>query len=298
AAGPGPIRAYRPSMHRAGAARHETERTLAAALEAGEIRPWYQPQLSTDTGRLTGVEALTRWHHPERGVLCPDDFLPALVEAGLAERLAEEIRFQSFSALAAWDRAGIDVPRVAVNFTAEDLGAPDLADRIAWELDRFDLAPSRLTVEILESVIAAPGDEAVARSIAALADLGCAIDLDDFGTGHASLAALGRFAIGRIKIDRSFVAGIDTARPRQDMVAAILGLADRLGLDTLGEGVETLGENAALAQLGCGHVQGHAIAPPLPFAEMLAWTMKHREKLARSTLGAPRAPPPCGGKTA
>ena len=139
------------------------------------------------------------------------------------------------------------------------------------DLDRFDLTPERLTVEVLETVIADMGDDIITRNIAGLATLGCAIDLDDFGTGHASIANIRRFAVGRIKIDRSFIMKVDTDPEQQRMVSAILTMAEQLGLETLGEGVETVGEHAMLAQLGCGHIQGYGLARPMPFEDTLDW---------------------------
>lgn len=280
AAGAGSVRAAAAGRPGAAARRAAQDAEAVAALEAGRIIPWFQPQLSTDTGAVSGFEALARWDHPERGIIGPAEFLPALAAAGMLERLGEQMLFHGLTALKAWDRAGLTVPALGVNLSAEELGNPRLAERIAWELDRFDLPPQRLAIEVLETVVADPADETVARGIAALARLGCRIDLDDFGTGAASLAALRRFAIGRIKIDRSFVVNVDEDRDQQRMIAAILSLAERLGLDTLAEGVERVGEHAMLAQLGVGHVQGFGIARPMPFDETIAWMRRHAEKLA------------------
>jgi EAL domain-containing protein (putative c-di-GMP-specific phosphodiesterase class I) len=144
-------------------------------------------------------------------------------------------------------------------------------DRIGWELDRFELTPDRLVVEVLETVVATKAEDVVIRNLAGLARLGCCLDLDDFGTGHASITNIRRFSIERIKIDRSFVTRIDEDLEQQKMVGAILTMADRLGLDTLAEGVETAAEQAMLARLGCGHVQGFGIARPMPMRETVAW---------------------------
>ena len=152
-----------------------------------------------------------------------------------------------------------------------DLRNPAIVDRVRWELDRFGLAPERLTVEVLETVIEEVGDDMVTRSLAGLAALGCGIDLDDFGTGHAAIGSIRRFSIHRVKIDRSFVRRIDTDTEQQALVSAMILLSDRLGVDTLAEGVETAAEQAALARLGCRHVQGYAIARPMPEDAFHAW---------------------------
>ncbi len=118
---------------------------------------------------------------------------------------------------------------------------------------------------MLETVIARSDNDTITRNISRLAELGCGIDLDDFGTGHASIANIRRFSVARIKIDRSFVTRVDSDRDQQQMLTAILEMAERLDIETLAEGVETVGEHALLAQLGCGHVQGYGIARPMPF---------------------------------
>ena len=278
--GPGAIRAYSAELQRASIARDALATEAAAALESGQIVAYFQPQLSTDTGEVSGFEALARWLHPRRGVLPPADFIAVMQDTGLSGRLSEVMMFQALTALRSWDKAGLRVPAVAVNFSKEDLRNPRLADRIKWELDRFDLAPQRLTVEILESVVADTGDEVIVRNIAALARLGCGIDLDDFGTGHASIANIRRFDVHRLKIDRSFVTKVDSDPGQQRMVTAILSMAERLELQTLAEGVESTGEHAILAQLGCGHVQGFGVARPMPFEDSVAWLSRHKAKLA------------------
>ncbi|MGL4312183.1 MAG: putative bifunctional diguanylate cyclase/phosphodiesterase [Paracoccaceae bacterium] len=278
--GPGALRCYTPDMEQRAIADAALGADIAEALENGQIIAWFQPQLSTDTGQVSGFEALARWQHPVAGTLPPADFLPAVHNAGLSSRLGEIMVTQALTALRDWDRAGITVPTVAVNFSMAELSDPRLAEKLKWELDRFGLMPERLTVEILESVAADTGNEIVVRNVAALAALGCGIDLDDFGTGHASIANIRRLAVRRIKIDRSFVTRLDMDQNQQKMVAAVISMADRLGLDTLAEGVETTGEHSILAQLGCRHVQGYGPGAPMPFADTLGWLARHRARLA------------------
>ena len=280
--GPGAIRAYSSDLAQARAQRDCLRAGFAASVAAGQVRAHFQPQLSTDNGEVSGLEVLARWHHPDQGCLSPGQFLPALEGTDLMDLLAREMLAQALEAIAAWDRAGLRVPQVAVNFAGEELRDPQLPERLIWALDRHDLAPSRLTIEVLESVVAGEGDDIITRNIARIAQLGCGVDLDDFGTGNASITSIRRFALQRLKIDRSFVRDIDTDRGQQKLVTAILSLAEKLGLDTLAEGVETRGEHAMLAQLGCGHVQGYVIARPMPFDEVAPWLVRHRENLARA----------------
>ncbi|WP_156178295.1 GGDEF domain-containing phosphodiesterase [Puniceibacterium sp. IMCC21224] len=284
--GPSAVRAWSDSMRTARTARQSLRNEVARALENGQIQPWYQPQLCTSTGRVSGVEALARWIHPDRGVIAPAQFFRALEDNGRMDRLGEIILNHTLSALRSWDKAGVEIPRVGVNFSMNELRNPKLVDRIKWELDRFDLTPDRLGIEVLETVIAETDDGIVVRNIAGLSKLGCQVDLDDFGTGHASITSLRRFAIARLKIDRSFVSQVDRDEEQRRMIAAILGMADRLGLETLAEGVESLGEHALLSQLGCDHVQGFGIARPMPKDQLAEWVTDHNLRIAETpTLG-------------
>lgn len=278
--GPNAIRAFVPGMARKRADRDAFRGELENALDEGQIQPYFQPQICTDTGRISGFEALARWHHSDRGLISPAEFLPAIEDAGLSERLGEVMLYHALAALVRWDKAGLHVPNVGVNFSAAELRNPRLAEKLKWELDRFDLTPDRLCVEILETVVAESDNDVIVRNISALAKLGCHIDLDDFGTGHASITNIRRFAVHRIKIDRSFVTHVDEDREQQKIVSGILSLAERMGLETLAEGVETQGEHAMLAQLGCGHVQGFLFARPMPFEETQAWIIAQNERLS------------------
>ena len=287
--GPGGLRAYAPEMARRRADRDALRDELEQALDEGQIRAHFQPQISTDTGAITGFEALARWYHPEKGLIAPADFLPLLEAAGLSDRLGEVMLYNALSALSRWDKLGLSVPTVAVNFSSSELRNPRLTDKLKWELDRFDLKPTRLSVEILENVVAETDNDIIVSNIAALAQMGCGIDLDDFGTGNASITSIRRFAVRRIKIDRSFVTKVDEDRDQQKMVSAILSMAEQLGLATLAEGVETPAEHAMLAQLGCGDVQGFGIARPMPVDETMDWIARHRARLAQAPRIGQRA---------
>ncbi|WP_298844990.1 bifunctional diguanylate cyclase/phosphodiesterase [uncultured Roseobacter sp.] len=277
--GPASIRAFSADMSRKSDTRSELREEVVKALEEDQIRPWFQPQISTDTGRVTGFEALARWHHPKRGMIPPGEFLPAIEQAGQLERLAEVMLHHAFRALRAWDDLEVTVPQIGVNFAGPELNNPNLVQKVQWELDCFGLAPDRLAVEVLETVVASSPDDMVSRNINGLSKMGCKIDLDDFGTGHASIASIRRFAVSRIKIDRSFVMKSDRDPDQQRMISAILTMAERLGVETLAEGVESSGEHALLSQLGCDHVQGFGIGKPMPFDQTVAWIESHNARL-------------------
>lgn len=280
----GAVRAYSKLTPSADHEPEKMQNDVLSALNSGQIIPWFQPQICTDTGQVTGFEALARWKHPEHGMVPPSEFIPLLERAGRMEDLSEAILNHALQAISKWDKAGFDVPSVAVNFATQELRNPGLVERIKWDVDRFELEPRRVTVEILETVISESEDDVVTRNIRELGAQGFNIDLDDFGTGHATLANIRRFKVDRIKIDRSFVARADEDPEQQRMVAAIVGMAERLEIETLAEGVETVGEQSLLSQLGCTHLQGFGIARPMPFEDTLAWLADHRSKLKGPTL--------------
>lgn len=281
--GPNAVRGYTPALLLHRSQRSDLASEVAAALSGDEIQPWFQPQISTDSGVITGFEALARWHHPHHGLLTPAEFLPAIEDAGHMAALGQHILQHALTALGSWDRGGLRVPSVSVNFSAAELRNPNLADHVKWELDRFELRPGRLSVEILETVAARSGDDTITANIAALRAHGIHIDLDDFGVGQASLGAIRRFGVTRIKIDQSFIRDLDRDPEQQTMVAAILSMAHHLGVETLAEGVETLDARAMLARMGCDHLQGFHVAKPMPFDQTVAWATQHNDGLTRLT---------------
>ena len=247
------------------------------ALNDGQIVAWFQPQISCDTGDVTGFEALARWDHPHRGIIPPADFLPTLVSTQRMEALSENMLHHALKAVRNWDKTCYKIPNVSVNFSTQELRNPSLMERIKWDVDRFDLDPSRLVVEILETVVSTSSEDIITRNIRALHAQGFQIDLDDFGTGQSSLANIRRYAVDRVKIDRSFITHADDDPEQQRMIAAIVGMAEQLGIETLAEGVETMAEHSILAQLGCTHLQGFAIARPMPFDQTLDWLANHEK---------------------
>ncbi|MEM9754917.1 MAG: phosphodiesterase [Pseudomonadota bacterium] len=260
----------------------ELRASVERAFASGEIRAWFQPQICTDTGQISGFEALARWHHPTLGVLAPGQFLDAVGGAGRMSHLGQTMLTQALTALAAWDRHGLRIPGVSVNFSAEELSDPSFPDRMKWEVDRFDLRPGRVIVEILESVAAHGDDDLILRNIDQLASHGFNIDLDDFGTGQASIQNIRRFRAGRIKIDRSFVTGIDRDPEQQAVVAAILSMAQHLGVGTLAEGIETPAEHTILALLGCDHIQGFGVSRPMRIEDSFGWIETYRARSAEA----------------
>ncbi|WP_207382984.1 putative bifunctional diguanylate cyclase/phosphodiesterase [Pseudaestuariivita atlantica] len=273
--GPSTIRSYSEEVRLLQSQRLALCEDITAGLDAEQFHAWFQPQISTDTGEISGFETLARWLHPTRGLVSPGEFLPLMERNGQLDRLGQTMLNQALRALALWDQADVTVPRVGVNFTADELRNPRLVDRVEWALDRHDVTPDRLCVEILEDVVSRAPDDVTSRNIKRLAELGCTIDLDDFGTGNTSISSLRRFPVTRLKIDRSFVSNADQSVDQQRMISAILTMAERLDLQTLAEGIETPGEHAMVAQLGCGSVQGFGIARPMPFDKTVDWIREY-----------------------
>jgi diguanylate cyclase (GGDEF)-like protein len=277
--GPSGIRAFSPEVQKTAQARTVLSSEIAGALENGDIVAFFQPQLSTDTGAVSGMQAVPRWLHPQRGVLLEDDILPAIDSERLRARLAEVILFQSFHALRDWDRTGLELGPVSLPVSADLMANPKMADRLRWEFDRFEITPGRIRLVLPQNVMAQIDEEVIAHNLMTCAEMGCRIELAGFGLGPTSVSSIRRSAAQRLRIHRTFVARVDCDPEQQRLMAAIISMAEGLGLETLAEGVSTLGEHAMLSQLGCNHVQGKAIATPMPLAEVHDWALRHRAKL-------------------
>ena len=168
------------------------------------------------------------------------------------------------------------MPRVGVNFALAQLRDPRLIEKIKWEVERFDIEPGRVAIEVLETVLIKSDADLVVRNLRGLASAGFHVELDDFGTGHASIANLRRFMVDRIKIDRSFIAGIEASEEQRTLTASMIAMAHALGIGTLAEGVETEAARSVLRELGCDRFQGYLVARPMALAETLAWLRASR----------------------
>lgn len=275
AQGPAGLRFYEAAMGNLMRERRALGKGIHAAMQSGEIRAYFQPQIALGTRALSGVEVLARWQHRERGLIAPGVFLPILAEAGLMRSLGKLMLRDALQAMTAWQEAGLRVPKISINMCAEELRDPGIINDIAGQLQAHDIPPNRLVIEVLETVYAGERSDPIIRNLARLAQLGCHIDLDDFGTAHASIMSIRTFSVDRIKIDRSFITDVDHNPDQQQVVNTILSLARNLSVETLAEGVETEAEIRHLAALGCDHAQGYAIAHPLPASEAFAWMMAH-----------------------
>jgi diguanylate cyclase (GGDEF)-like protein/PAS domain S-box-containing protein len=260
-----------PGLREEGRERARIACDIRRGLEAGEFEPFFQPQVSLADGRLVGLEALVRWRHASRGVLSPGDFLDIAEEAGLLGALGDLMLEAGLGAAARWVKAGTAFGTLAINLTGDQLRHPDLAGRIADALARHGVPAPRLTVEVVENVFVNDRSGRVEANLAALRRLGIGIELDDFGTGFASLTHLRRFPVDRLKIDRSFVADIGVDPDDEVIIAAVVQMAGSLGLGSVAEGVETEAQAAHLRRIGCRDMQGFLVARPMDAAATEAW---------------------------
>ena len=259
---------------------------VARAIRSGAVEAWFQPQVALDTGRVCGMETLARWRHPEHGQIPPPLLLDAAEEAGVAPLLARAMARQAARALVSWDRAGLVVPSVSINLAPAELRDPALADDLVALLAEEGVPRDRMALEILETVVAEPGDGTVVATLRALARHGLRLELDDFGTQAGCIANVTLFGVGRLKIDRSLVAGLALDEGRRRTVRAILSMAEVLGVDVVAEGVETEADANALRGAGCRAGQGFGLCRPAPADEIAAW-LRHAPSGARDAAEAP-----------
>jgi predicted signal transduction protein with EAL and GGDEF domain len=271
--------------------RLEVQVDLRLALDRGEIRPWYQPVVDIATGRVVGCEALARWEHPTKGLLTPTAFIPHAEETGAIVPLGAALLLESCRQVDEWNRLrpAHEALSVAVNVSARQLGSPKLLETVRDALHVTGLPPHLLCLEVTESVVMQ--DVVMSGDVLGqLRELGVRTAVDDFGTGFSSLAYLLSLPVDLLKIDRSFIAALDSeGGPAAAIVRAIAALADALGLRVLAEGVETPEQLAELDSLGVQHGQGFLwgrAAPAVEAAWATTWT-RPAIPLARVSRDAP-----------
>ncbi|WP_332818838.1 GGDEF domain-containing phosphodiesterase [Sphingopyxis sp.] len=251
----------RPASARDGAMVH-------AALSRREVAIHYQPQYDVGTGKMTGVEALLRWHHPELGLLGAGPLVTAARAARLECELTEHAHSVALAEMAKWPKPLAKL-RVSLNITAADLGDPEFAGRFAGMAKAAGVDPDRLTLELTEQAMLSDPASA-AEQLAQIRTLGCAIAIDDFGTGYSSLSLLARLPIDYLKIDSGFTRTIDGSDRDRIVVRAIVDLARALGLLVVAEGIENERQLARLSELGVATWQGFLRSGPVPADQLLA----------------------------
>lgn len=261
AAGKNCAAAFHPDMDRDESHRRYLERELRGALINGEISVDLQPILSADGERLVGAEALARWNHSYRGRILPAEFIPLAESSGLIHQLGQVVLRLACEAAARWDG-----PFVAVNVSPLEFRRDDFIRNVRAALDASGLPPERLVLEITEGVMIENADQAL-HAIRAIRGLGVKVALDDFGTGFSSLSYLRKFELDGLKIDRSFVADLESGTEAAAILHCVINLGRALGLKVVAEGVESAEQARFLRAAGCHHMQGYHFSRPLGLQE-------------------------------
>ncbi|HVX80784.1 MAG TPA: EAL domain-containing protein [Devosiaceae bacterium] len=252
---------------------------LREAIARRQLRLHYQPQIDCLSGEVRGAEALARWTHPIFGEVSPARFIALAEESGLIEAIGQWAINEAAGQLAAWDRAGIELPAISVNLSAVHFRNPDLVQLVSRTLERHKLDPERLTIEITEGVIM-DANPAALETARAIHELGVKLSLDDFGTGYSSLSYLARLPIDELKIDRGFMRDLEHDRNAQAVVTAVIRIGQSLSLSVVAEGVETRSQQQFLAALKCDVLQGFLISRGLSPAEFESWYRNYVSRTA------------------
>jgi diguanylate cyclase (GGDEF)-like protein len=242
---------------------------LRRAVEQNELRLFYQPKIELRTQRVAGVEVLLRWQHPTRGLLAPGAFIPFAEQTGFVRRLTRWTLDRAIAQGAAWFHAGRPLS-LAVNISADDVSDVRLDSRVASLVSRHQLPPSLLTLELTESGLIQDPNQALSI-LDALAGLGVLLSIDDFGTGYSSLSHLARMPVHEVKIDRSFITGLDVNAEFTAVVRSAIDMGHSLGLKVVAEGIETQSAAETLRGLGCDIVQGYLYAKPMCLEDLEKW---------------------------
>jgi EAL domain-containing protein (putative c-di-GMP-specific phosphodiesterase class I) len=244
-------------------ARQDSEEILWG-LELGQFVPFYQPQFDAKSGRIVGVEALARWDHPDKGVLGPFEFLKVAEDINVIDDIDHDILATVLTDMKNWEELGFDVGHASVNVSSPRLRDENLIRRLA----DLDIEPNKITFELLESIFLDEHDDVIEQNLAAIRDMGIDIDIDDFGTGHASIVGLLKLQPTRIKIDRQFVTSLEQSDEQRRLTKSIIDMGKSLGIEVLAEGVETQAQADILRTLGVDTFQGYLYAKPMSASDM------------------------------
>ncbi len=260
---------YEPSLRPAARDQLSLLGELRSAVDHDELRLYFQPKIELSTGRVAGAEVLLRWAHPTRGLLGPADFISFAEKTGFIRQITRWTLDHAVAQGAEWYRSGITLP-LAINVTVDDINDPQFHLRVANSIARHRLPPSLLTLEVTESGFITDTEGALAM-LHALATLGVSLSIDDFGTGYSSLSHLARMPVHEVKIDRSFVQGLESDPDFAAVVRSAIDMGHALGLKVVAEGIETESSATRLRGLGCDIAQGYLYAKPMPKADLLNW---------------------------
>ena len=264
--------------------RKQLEHDIKVAISERAFQAYFQPQVSLTDGTISGIEALVRWNHAERGMIAPGEFIPVAEKCGFMPEIGRIVISKAINEAAEWNRAGIAFGRLAVNVSGTELREHDFDAFLFETLEKAGLPPQKLSLEIVESVILDDEKTGIAAKLRHIRAAGVHLELDDFGTGYASLSHVNPNEIDRLKIDRRFVQNIHENGDNSKIVRAITELARGLGISIVAEGAETEAELDSLMAIGCDQVQGYSIAFPMPQDKALEWLTARMPKKAKLTV--------------
>ncbi|MBZ9771339.1 putative bifunctional diguanylate cyclase/phosphodiesterase [Mesorhizobium sp. CO1-1-8] len=264
--------------------RKQLEHDIKVAIAERAFQVYFQPQVSLTHGTISGIEALVRWNHAERGMIPPGEFIPVAEKCGFMPEIGRIVITKAINEAAEWNRAGIAFGRLAVNVSGTELREHDFDAFLFETLEKAGLPPQKLSLEIVESVILDDEKTGIAAKLRHIRAAGVHLELDDFGTGYASLSHVNPNEIDRLKIDRRFVQNIHENGDNSKIVRAIAELARGLGISIVAEGAETEAELDSLMAIGCDQVQGYSIAFPMPHDKALEWLTARMPKKAKLTV--------------
>ena len=277
-------RFFLPSMHERVKERKTIEEDLRNALEHDQLELYYQPKIDCRTERVVGAEALVRWHHPERGLILPGEFISVAEECGLINRLGAWVLEKACRQTRIWRDSSLSDLRIAVNLSPAQFQDAELVDSVTKIVKETALPHGTLELEITESILMNNPEKAVS-TLKELKELGVLIAIDDFGTGYSSLNYLKRFPVTSIKIDRSFVNDIHVDVDDKAIVDAVIGLGHSLNLEVVAEGVEEVEQLVYLQEKGCDFIQGFLFSKPLPASTFESW-VNERHGTEQETVSA------------
>jgi predicted signal transduction protein with EAL and GGDEF domain len=264
--------------------RHALLQDLKSATSRDEFDAFFQPQVDGRNGQLVGFEALARWHHPARGLLLPGEFIEVAFENGLGNAISTSVLRKAIEAFRHWRSTGLEVEQVSINLSARQLRDEDFVKKLIASVEDSDLEPANLAIEVVESVLFGDEFDPVIAHLGMLQECGFPIELDDFGSGHASISNLRKFRVNKVKIDRSFVSGVDTNPEQEVMLKAIIDLARNLGIECVAEGVESESERSKLLSMGCAQMQGYGIARPMSLDAATHWLSAQKDNLSSGRI--------------
>ncbi len=266
---------YQAEMNESAIKRLRTETLLRGALDRDEFILHFQPKLSLTDGKISGLEALLRWSHPEQGLVSPAEFIPMLEDTGLIIPVGEWVIRKVCETLKGWKNNHVRLVPIAINLSARQLQVKDLATTIRMIFEEYDIDPALLEFELTESMLMMDPESAVAI-LREIKSYGISLSVDDFGTGYSSLSYLKRFPLDTLKIDRSFIKDVINNHEDAAITRAVIALAHELDLNVIAEGVETVEQLNLLIKHGCDQIQGYLFSKPVPRDECAAMIQSSR----------------------